>query len=152
MDALTAEIIKFLGRHHIIAHRTVPAFPQLFRIFFLSSSAFAGSHTGKMSPSEPRTIFYGPVVNPVSHSSFQALPRCLLAVGPSGEIDWIVEDVHKSALLDVLAQHGSPNTPLIVLRRGEFLLPGFVDTHTVCALLTQACGCLLCSPMTVGHQ
>lgn len=84
-----------------------------------------------MSLPESRTIFYGPVVNPISHSSFQALPRCLLAVGPTGDIDWIVDDVHESVLLGVLAQHGSADIPLVVLRRGEFLLPGFVDTHTV---------------------
>jgi hypothetical protein len=84
-----------------------------------------------MSLPGSRTIFYGPIVNPISHSSFQALPRCLLAVGPTGHIEWIVEDVHESALLGVLAQHGSTDIPLVVLRHGEFLLPGFVDTHTV---------------------
>ncbi len=90
-----------------------------------------------MSPSEARNIFYGPFVNPKSLSSFQALPRCLLAVGPSGHIDWIEEDVHESALQNVLAQHGSLSTPLVSLRHGEFILPGFVDTHTVCLLPTK---------------
>jgi guanine deaminase len=91
-----------------------------------------------MSPSETSTIFYGPVVNPKSHSSFQALPRCLLAVGASGQIDWMEEDVHESAVLNVLAQHGSLDIPLVSLRHGEFILPGFVDTHTVRMLLFKA--------------
>lgn len=91
-----------------------------------------------MSPSETRTIFYGPLVNPKSLSSFQALPRCLLAVGLSGHIDWIEEDVHESALQNVLAQHASLDVRLVTLRHGEFILPGFVDTHTVCMLPTQA--------------
>jgi hypothetical protein len=92
-----------------------------------------------MSPSETRTIFYGPLVNPKSLSSFQALPRCLLAVGSSGHIDWIEEDVHESALQNVLAQHASLEEHLVSLRHGEFILPGFVDTHTVRILLTEAC-------------
>ena len=89
-----------------------------------------------MSPSEARNIFYGPFVNPKSLSSFQALPRCLLAVGPSGHIDWIEEDVHESALQNVLAQHASLEERLVSLRHGEFIIPGFVDTHTVRILLT----------------
>ncbi|KAI0005998.1 guanine deaminase [Russula compacta] len=83
-----------------------------------------------MSLPETGTIFYGPVVNPLSLSAFQPLPRCLLAVGPSGEINWIEEDVHESALQNVLALHGSLDIPLVSLRHGEFVLPGFVDTHT----------------------
>lgn len=83
-----------------------------------------------MSPPETRTIFYGPLVNPKSLSYFQALPRCLLAVGPEGHIDWIEEDIHESALQNVLAQHASLEAHLVNLRHGEFILPGFVDTHT----------------------
>jgi guanine deaminase len=91
-----------------------------------------------MLTSETRTIFYGPLVSPKSLSSFQALPRCLLAIGSSGHIDWIEEDVHESALQDVLAQHASLEAHLVNLRHGEFILPGFVDTHTVRILLTEA--------------
>jgi len=91
-----------------------------------------------MSPSETRTIFYGPLVNPEALSSFQSLPRCLLAVGASGHINWIEEDVHESALQNVLAQHASLEVHLVNLRHGDFILPGFVDTHTVRILLTEA--------------
>jgi guanine deaminase len=105
-----------------------------------------------MSPPETSTIFYGPLVNPKSLSSFQALPSCLLAVGASGQIDWIEEDVHESALLNVLAQHGSPDIPLVSLRHGEFILPGFVDTHTVRLLLSKAvCLRAFCSSIMAGH-
>ena len=107
-----------------------------------------------MSPSETRTIFYGPLVNPKSLSYFQALPRCLLAVGASGQIDWIEEDVQESALLNVLAQHGSLGIPLVSLRHGEFILPGFVDTHTVRVFLSEAVAVRLrvfCSSSLAGH-
>lgn len=90
-----------------------------------------------MSSSETRSIFYGPLVNPNSLASFQALPRCLLAIGSSGHIDWIEEDVHESALQNVLAQHASLEARLVNLRHGEFILPGFVDTHTVRILLIE---------------
>jgi guanine deaminase len=105
-----------------------------------------------MSSSETRTIFYGPLVNPKSLSSFQALPRCLLAVGASGQIDWIEEDVHKSVLLNVLDQHGSLDIPLVSLGHGEFILPGFVDTHTVRLLLPKAVHLrAFCSSIMAGH-
>jgi guanine deaminase len=91
-----------------------------------------------MSMPETRTIFYGPLVNPISLSFFQSLPRCLLAIGSSGHIDWIEEDVHESALQDVLAQHASLEVRLVCLRHGEFIIPGFVDTHTVRILRTEA--------------
>jgi guanine deaminase len=84
-----------------------------------------------MPPSQTPTVFYGPLVNPTSISSFQALPRCLLAVGASGDIDWIEQDVHASVLQAVLARHESLSVPLVVLKHGEFILPGFIDTHTV---------------------
>ncbi|KAI0306611.1 guanine deaminase [Multifurca ochricompacta] len=83
-----------------------------------------------MALSQPEIIFYGPLINPKSVSSFQALPKCLLAVGASGNIDWIEEHVHESALQDVLAHRGSLNVSFIRLKHGEFILPGFVDTHT----------------------
>ena len=87
-------------------------------------------------------IFYGPVINPESLSSFRSLPRCLLAVDASGEIVWIEEHVPESALEDVLAQHGTDKIRPHILKHGEFLLPGFVDTHTVRTHPSHAtCGC-----------
>ncbi|KAH9981327.1 hypothetical protein BGW80DRAFT_1454222 [Lactifluus volemus] len=83
-----------------------------------------------MPPSQIPTIFYGPVVNPRSISSYQALPNCLLAIGPSGDIEWIEEDVHHTTLEAALARRGSLDVPLVILQDGEFILPGFVDTHT----------------------
>jgi guanine deaminase len=78
------------------------------------------------------TVFYGALVNPVDLTSHQALPRAALAVSDKGEIAWIEEDVESSSLQNVLAAHGWLNADVVELRLGEFLLPGFVDTHTVC--------------------
>ncbi len=61
-----------------------------------------------------------------------------LAIGSSGHIDWIEEDVHESALQDVLARHASLEAHIVCLGHGEFIIPGFVDTHTVRILLPEA--------------
>jgi hypothetical protein len=80
-----------------------------------------------------QTIFYGAVINPVSLTKLQALPRCLLAVSASGSIDWVVEDVESTQLQEILAQKGLINSDIdiIELKTGQFLLPGFIDTHIV---------------------
>ncbi|TEB39673.1 guanine deaminase [Coprinellus micaceus] len=77
------------------------------------------------------SIFYGAVVNPQTLTSYDAHPRCLLAVGPSGNIEWMEGDVASHDLESTLAKYGCNNEELIELKEGEFLLPGFVDTHTL---------------------
>jgi guanine deaminase len=88
------------------------------------------------------TVYYGALVNPRALDSFDALPRALdsfdalpralLAVDNDGEVAWLEEDVAPSALKETLAAHGvADTTQLVELRLGEFLMPGFIDTHTV---------------------
>ncbi|KAJ3504608.1 hypothetical protein NMY22_g17863 [Coprinellus aureogranulatus] len=76
------------------------------------------------------TIFYGGVVNPKTLTSYDAHPRCILAVGPSGNIEWMEDDVPAHDLQAKLAQYSCDDADLVELKAGEFLLPGFVDTHT----------------------
>ncbi|KAF4603768.1 hypothetical protein EYR40_000940 [Pleurotus pulmonarius] len=76
------------------------------------------------------TIYYGAVVNPQTLKAYQALPRCLLAVSSEGTIDWLVDDVEDSMVLEVMSQKGCVDAEVVPLREGEFLMPGFVDTHT----------------------
>ncbi len=84
------------------------------------------------------TIFYGALINPVSLTSYDALPHAVLSVSrQTGNIDWVEKDVPASSLQDVLAQHGvvdMSDVELVELKDGEFLMPGFIDTHTVSAL------------------
>ncbi|KAJ7271938.1 hypothetical protein B0H12DRAFT_1044019 [Mycena haematopus] len=75
-------------------------------------------------------VYYGSVINPVSLASLQALPRCLLAVASTGNIDWIVEDVEDSMVQETMAAHGYIDIDVVCLREGEFIMPGFCDTHT----------------------
>jgi len=76
-------------------------------------------------------IYYGPVITPESLTSYKAFPKCLLSVGHSGDIVWIVEHVPETLLQDTLAQKGCMDFDVTVLSTGEFLIPGFIDTHTV---------------------
>ncbi|KAG6820865.1 hypothetical protein H0H93_010692 [Arthromyces matolae] len=76
------------------------------------------------------SIFYGAVITPDTLNSYSALPNCLLSVGPDGNIEWIEEDVAAHALQDNLAQKGLVDVDIVVLQPGEFLMPGFIDTHT----------------------
>ncbi|KAI0028158.1 guanine deaminase [Vararia minispora EC-137] len=77
-----------------------------------------------------RTVFYGPVISSKDLTAYHAWPRCVLCVGADGHIAWIEHDVAPSDLQTVLETNGSADANFIELRAGEFLLPGFVDTHT----------------------
>ncbi|EMD38285.1 hypothetical protein CERSUDRAFT_113456 [Gelatoporia subvermispora B] len=77
------------------------------------------------------TVFYGAVISPTSLTTYLALPHALLSVSTAGEIEWLEHDVPASQLQDVLARHGIlSDVDLVEIRKGEFLMPGFVDTHT----------------------
>lgn len=81
------------------------------------------------------TVFYGAVVNPRTLTSYDALPNCLLAVSPAGNIIWVIEDVTDSMVQEMMSQKGCLEAELITLKHGEFIIPGFVDTHTVSTYL-----------------
>jgi len=84
------------------------------------------------------TVFYGAVINPRTLSNYQASPNCLLSVSPSGDIDWLEDSVEDSEVQDILLRHGCLDADLVILKHGEFIMPGFVDTHTV------RCCCSFC--------
>ena len=77
------------------------------------------------------TIFYGGVINPLAIDSFSALPHCLICVDPEGNIAWIIDDVEPQNLQENLAMKGLVDAEIITLRDGEFIIPGFIDTHSV---------------------
>ncbi|KDR73640.1 hypothetical protein GALMADRAFT_100454 [Galerina marginata CBS 339.88] len=76
------------------------------------------------------SIYYGAIVNPISLTSYSASPRCLLAVNAAGNIDWVVDDVEPHELQETLAAKGYVDVDVVALKDGEFLIPGFIDTHT----------------------
>ena len=77
------------------------------------------------------TVFYGPVINPISLTSYSTLPHCLLSIDPYGKIEWMIDNVDKHQLQETLASKKCSNANIIYLKDKEFLMPGFIDTHTV---------------------
>lgn len=77
-------------------------------------------------------VYYGAVVNPVSLTEYKKLPRCLLAIGSDGNIDWMAEDVEGSMIQETMVQHGYIDVEVCLLKEEEFIMPGLIDTHTVC--------------------
>jgi len=76
-------------------------------------------------------VFYGPVINPVSLTSHSTLPHCLLCIDvASGKIDWIIDEVDVHKLEETLKSKKVDKAHLVRLKDGEFLMPGFIDTHT----------------------
>lgn len=81
--------------------------------------------------SDSTMIFYGGVINPLNVDSFSALPRCLLCVDRTGNIAWVIDNVEPHNLQESLSAKGLVDAEIIALRDGEFIIPGFIDTHSV---------------------
>lgn len=82
--------------------------------------------------SRPR-LYYGSIITPVSVHKADFLPRALVAVSPEGIIEWVARDVDPSEIQRVALENGLVLDDLVdvyELKYGEWLMPGFVDTHT----------------------
>lgn len=86
-------------------------------------------------------VYYGAVVNPTSLTGYSALPRCLFSVDSSGAIEWMVDTVESYELQDVLAAKGVVDAHVVEIPDGMFIMPGFIDTHTVRSHSSQCCLC-----------
>ena len=83
-------------------------------------------------------LIIGALISPVDQRSYDVLPSAFLYVGQDGLIKAIQEIVPPSApitseAIDAFLETASHSGELeiLTLERGEFLIPGFVDTHTV---------------------
>lgn len=81
------------------------------------------------------TILYGAVITPVDSRTWKALPMCLMEIGSTGNIDWMLDCVKENQLEEALSQKGLATSQVVYLKDGEFIIPGFIDTHTVCACI-----------------
>ncbi|KAL0578677.1 hypothetical protein V5O48_003297 [Marasmius crinis-equi] len=75
-------------------------------------------------------VFYGSVINPETLTSYKASSNALLAVNAQGIVEWIVHDVQDSLIQETLLQKGCIEVEVIPLKDGQFIIPGFIDTHT----------------------
>ncbi len=80
------------------------------------------------------TIFYGALITPTSLTEYRAHSRALLSISrATGDIEWIEDDVAADEVQSVLARNGAAleSVDIVHLKLGEFIIPGFVDTHIV---------------------
>ena len=86
-------------------------------------------------------IFIGPLVHTLNPTTIQYSPSSILGVSDTGVIDFVAHNIRPDdidhavdSLLHENAKKGWPeDTSAIsktILEPGEFLCPGFVDTHT----------------------
>lgn len=80
-------------------------------------------------------VYYGAIIHTVDLTHLQALPRALLAISSDGLIAWLEPDVHPNSIQEFASNRGwtvgNGDVELIVGAEGEWIMPGFVDTHTV---------------------
>jgi len=80
---------------------------------------------------EASCLYYGAVVSPTTPCLAKYLPHALIFVN-NGKIGWVEEMVKdEEELSKVLESKGAKDTKLVRLQHGQFLMPGFIDTHTV---------------------
>lgn len=86
----------------------------------------------KFSPASGLPLaFHGTVIHSRSLSELEILHDCFVLVDKAGKIQVLQADVQPDQINSIVAEHGyAPDVfPIKHLRRGEFLCPGFVDTH-----------------------
>ena len=78
--------------------------------------------------------FYGGLINPETLIGYSAHPRALVVVGVDGTIDLLEKDVDEIENVKKILKDrydGTSSVDLHELEEGDFIMPGFIDTHTV---------------------
>ncbi|KKY13556.1 putative guanine deaminase [Diplodia seriata] len=75
--------------------------------------------------------FFGPIIHSITPTEVQICHKGLLLVGPDGRIALFREHVEKAQVAALIAEYGTGagSSRIRYLERGQFLIPGFVDTH-----------------------
>ncbi|KAK4942984.1 hypothetical protein LTR10_017368 [Elasticomyces elasticus] len=83
--------------------------------------------------------FYGTLVHCLSQSEVEIAESTLLLVDIHGKISGLHKDVKQDQMEQLLSEQGwsTETVPLTVLQRGQFLVPGFIDTHNHAPQWTQ---------------
>ena len=91
-------------------------------------------------------LISGALISPVDQRSYRILTNALLYVGEDGLVKAIkqveppgapVSAEHVDTFLESVGHSGALER--LDLARGEFLIPGFIDTHTVCVHHVRQC-------------
>ncbi|EFY88551.1 hypothetical protein J3459_017191 [Metarhizium acridum] len=82
-----------------------------------------------MTTNDRSHAFHGVVIHATSLSSLAILDNALLIVTPTGQIASLEADIPADQVPSKLNSLDSASCPITYLTRGQFLMPGFVDTH-----------------------
>ena len=80
-----------------------------------------------------KKVFIGPLVHALAPTTVDYVPCAILGVESNGTIAFVECNADKNRLDDVLVQYGWTSGSDLVIRQlahGQFLCPGFIDTHT----------------------
>lgn len=97
--------------------------------YHITTSELAGTTMSRAS----RKVFIGPLVHAVAPTIVEYIPCAILGVNPNGTIAFVAHNTDKNKIDDVLIRHGWAPGPHLVrhqLACGQFMCPGFIDTHT----------------------
>ncbi|GAA5847273.1 hypothetical protein JCM5353_002666 [Sporobolomyces roseus] len=88
----------------------------------------------KMAPTLSRRIFHGTAIHSKNLTEIEYLHNTLIGVDETGLIAFVEENIEEEDVEENIKQHGwnlsEEGVELIRIHKGEFLIPGFVDTHT----------------------
>ncbi|PTB63457.1 Metallo-dependent hydrolase [Trichoderma citrinoviride] len=78
---------------------------------------------------EPAKAIHATLIHSLSPTHLEILPNALLTISSSGTILSLQPNVPLSDVPNILAQQNIQHIPLAGLSHGQFLIPGFIDTH-----------------------
>ncbi|CAB4392869.1 unnamed protein product [Rhizophagus irregularis] len=82
-------------------------------------------------PNKISKVFYGTLIHSLSLANLEILQNTLLGVDISGKIAFLEKNVlDETTLNHIISQWEFPEQEVIRLSKRQFLMPGFIDTHT----------------------
>ena len=74
--------------------------------------------------------FYGTLIHAISVQDVEVIAKGLLVVGKEGKVALLEKDVEEDRIDSILAKHKFSAVSVKKFKKGEFLIPGFIDTHS----------------------
>lgn len=78
---------------------------------------------------EKTQAFFGVVAHSVSQTELEVLDDALIVIDPAGRIVALEADLPRAGIVQKLVELNLEQCSVKELSRGQFLIPGFVDTH-----------------------
>lgn len=86
-------------------------------------------------------VLYGTMIHSISVKDVEVIQDGLMVVGLDGKIAVFLKNIAPTTISGILSQHGFSASalphPVRVLSRGQFICPGFIDTHNHAPQWTQ---------------